>query len=729
MWRKNDLMSIEQVTIRLATVLRATTLVILLAAGPQLMAQAAEPARDDEQTTRDSPKRDDVVVTASRHDAAALDLPYAVSALDAAAARRGPDGRSLPNALSREPSVLVQKTGPGQSSPYIRGFTGFRTLFLVDGIRLNNSVWRDGPNQYAGTVDIWGIDEIELVRGPSSVLWGSDAIGGTINARTTPAPGDGILRSSWTTRWSSAEHALVNRLSSSGGEQGGVTFKGGITDKRFGNLRAGRDSGTLRGTAYNENDLDLRVDVPVGEDGSFTFGAQRVRQYDVPRTHKTIDSVPFHGTVAGTELSREIDQGRDLVYGRYRFTGGGESVYDEGSVTLSWQQQQEDQLRLRTLGRRDARGFDVRTTGLAAEFVTDAGGQLWTWGGDWYHDDVDSFRRESVGGVPGPPFIQGPVGDDASYDLLGVFAQGEFVNGDTETTAGLRYSYAHAQAHAVDNPLIAGGSPVLPGNTLRVDEDWQDLTASVRVAHHVGESEMVYAGLSQGFRAPNLSDLTSSLENSGFEAPTPDLEPEKFVAFELGAKTQHEQWNGEVAVFYTWIDDMIVRSPIALLMGVPVFRKDNVGDGHIFGVELRGERDLGDGWTAFASASWMDGEVAQFTPTGVEVDKPLSRLMPLTVVGGATYEPEEADWWVQADTVLAAAADKLSLRDESDTTRIPPGGTPGYGILGIRGAIQLDAVSTLFLGLENLLDKDYRIHGSGQNEPGRSLVAQYTKRF
>ncbi|MFT7461915.1 MAG: hemoglobin/transferrin/lactoferrin receptor protein [Pseudohongiellaceae bacterium] len=675
-------------------------------------------------------ERDDVVVTASRHDKAALDLPFAVSTLNGETARHGPDGRSLPNALSREPSVMVQKTGPGQSSPYIRGFSGYRTLFLIDGVRLNNSIWRDGPNQYSGTVDLWGIDELELVRGPASVLWGSDAVGGTVNARTTRAVADGTWGGSFSTRWSSAERSLINRLAFEGGAKNGVAIKGGITDKNFGTLHAGRGSGDLRGTSYDELDVDVRVDVPTGLDQSLTFVAQRVRQYDVPRTHKTVDSVPFHSTTVGTELSRDIDQARDLIYGRYRFAGDADSLYDEATVTVSWQRQQQDQLRMRTGGRLDARGLDVATTGVSAEFVGEAAGALWTWGTDFYHDDVSSYRRDVTLGVPGPPNVQGPVGDDASYDLLGLFAQGEFINGDTETTAGVRFSQAHAQAHQVDNPNVPGSSPFTPGNVIRVDERWHDLTASLRVAHHISDNTMVYAGVSQGFRAPNLSDLTSDLEDSGVESPTPDLDPEKFLSVELGAKTQHDGWNGEIAAHYTFIDDMIVRSPTgALLGGLPVFRKDNVGDGQVFGIELRGERDLGNRWTAFASASWIDGEIDQFNGAGTKVEKPLSRLMPLTVVGGATYESEDGSWWVQGDTVLADAADKLSLRDESDTSRIPPGGTPGYGILGVRGAVQLNTASTLFLGVENLLNKDYRIHGSGQNEPGRSLVAQYSRRF
>ena len=130
---------------------------LALLSTPCLAQVGDEPLSDNE---------DDVVVTASRHDAVTHDLPYAVTLIDGETAQTGPDGRSLPNALAREPSVMVQKTGPGQSSPYIRGFSGYRTLFLIDGVRLNNSVWRDGPNQYAGTVDLWGIDELELVRGP-----------------------------------------------------------------------------------------------------------------------------------------------------------------------------------------------------------------------------------------------------------------------------------------------------------------------------------------------------------------------------------------------------------------------------------------------------------------------------------------------------------------------------------------------------------------------------------
>ena len=83
----------------------------------------------------------------------------------------------------------------------------------------------------------------------------------------------------------------------------------------------------------------------------------------------------------------------------------------------------------------------------------------------------------------------------------------------------------------------------------------------------------------------------------------------------------------------------------------------------------------------------------------------------------------------EADVLLADEADKLSLRDETDTERIPPGGTPGFSVVGVRGGMDLSDTSTVGLAVENIFDRDYRVHGSGQNEPGRNLVLNYSARF
>jgi hemoglobin/transferrin/lactoferrin receptor protein len=144
---------------------------------------------------------DEVVVTASRDEETIFEVPYTAHSIEATRFNDQRWVRSLPDALTETPGVLVQKTGYAQSSPFIRGFTGFRTLLMLDGIRLNNAVFREGPNQYFSTIDQYTVDRLEIIKGPASSLYGSDAIGGTINVITRnpemlPWPETGVSKDS-----------------------------------------------------------------------------------------------------------------------------------------------------------------------------------------------------------------------------------------------------------------------------------------------------------------------------------------------------------------------------------------------------------------------------------------------------------------------------------------------------------------------------------------------------
>ncbi|MEJ6634618.1 MAG: Plug domain-containing protein, partial [Akkermansiaceae bacterium] len=122
----------------------------------------------------------DLLVTASRFPEAATEAPYTAEVLTSEDLEEHAV-RTLPQAFSNTPGVLVQQTTPGHGSPYIRGFNGRQTLLLQDGVRLNNSTWRGGPVQYWNTLDSQAIDRLELIKSQGSVLYGSDAIGGTVN--------------------------------------------------------------------------------------------------------------------------------------------------------------------------------------------------------------------------------------------------------------------------------------------------------------------------------------------------------------------------------------------------------------------------------------------------------------------------------------------------------------------------------------------------------------------
>ena len=111
-----------------------------------------------------------LTVTATQIRQSAFDVPYSASVITAHDLRERQVARTLTDGLGETPGIMVQKTGYGQASPYMRGFTGFRTLMLVDGIRLNNAVFREGPNQYWATVDLFAVDRLEVVKGASSVI-------------------------------------------------------------------------------------------------------------------------------------------------------------------------------------------------------------------------------------------------------------------------------------------------------------------------------------------------------------------------------------------------------------------------------------------------------------------------------------------------------------------------------------------------------------------------------
>jgi hemoglobin/transferrin/lactoferrin receptor protein len=675
----------------------------------------------------------EVVVTASRAPREIRSEPCAAYSLDVADATLHGAKRTTANTLDGLPSVMVQKTAYGQASPYLRGFTGYRTLCMVDGIRLNNSVFRSGPNQYWNTVDPLSLGRSEVVMGPGSVLYGSDAVGGVLNALAVDGP-DWTGEASWEPRLyyrgASAERSNVGRIQLGGRPTEQVGFVGGYSAKAFGDLRGGGDVGVQKHTGYDEQDVDAKVNYYISDNAVVTLAHQTVRQEDAWRTHRTTYAIAWEGLAKGDDRVNSFDQARDLTYVRCRMENL-DGVVNGIEATLSRHAQSEDNDRVKKDWSSERQGFDVETWGGTLQLESTSAWGQWVYGLDYYRDMVQSYARKyRADGTLQRTEIQGPVADDARYDLAGLFVSDTIscLDGGLDVIPGIRYTFAAADADKVKDPVT--------GKRTSFSDEWQATAASLRLLVPLSQDRRhaLYGGAAQGFRAPNLSDLTrfDIARSSEIEIPAPDLDPETFITYEVGLKSEFERLVSRLGYYYTRIDGMIVRTPTGRVTdGLTEVTKMNSGDGYVQGLELSETCHFTPQWSAWVSATWQEGEADTY-PSSSATEKQrdsLSRLMPPTAQAGVRYRTPSGQYWAEAVGDAAADADKLSAEDKLDTQRIPPGGTPGYAVCTLRAGARFRNRLDVTLALENVFDEDYRIHGSGVNEPGRNLVLTAASRF
>ena len=183
----------------------------------------------------------------------------------------------------------------GQSPPTSR-LTGYYVL-LVDGIRLNHSAMRSGPNQYWSTVEMLGAERIEVVRGPNGIIHGADAIGGVVNVLSAQPSfsSEGMVQGgNFFGRLSSAERSW------SAGINGTVSSSDWFAElshaeRSFGDLEGGKEVGKQVNTGYDSRGTNFRLSRRINEDARMTLGIQRSFMNDVPRTHKTVDGLTWEG--------------------------------------------------------------------------------------------------------------------------------------------------------------------------------------------------------------------------------------------------------------------------------------------------------------------------------------------------------------------------------------------------------------------------------------------------
>ncbi|MBA3732512.1 MAG: TonB-dependent receptor plug domain-containing protein, partial [Gammaproteobacteria bacterium] len=211
-----------------------------------------------------------ITVTAARVMRSDFDTPRATTVIGQKEIQRANTSRT-PDLLRYAQGVYIQNTNLGGGSPFIRGLTGKQVLILVDGVRLNNSFYRFGPHQYLNTIDPNLIKRIEVVRGPGSVLYGSDALGGVINIitkRRTDFSSSADLGGLIEGRYDSGVDGGSARAQVEG-NRSDIGFIGGVTGKIFDDLEGGDGVGEQVPSGYDELDADLKLNWRADEHSEF----------------------------------------------------------------------------------------------------------------------------------------------------------------------------------------------------------------------------------------------------------------------------------------------------------------------------------------------------------------------------------------------------------------------------------------------------------------------------
>lgn len=662
------------------------------------------------------------VVTATRTDRLIEDVSSPVNVVEAEDLRER-ESKSSAEALREETGLFVQKTEHGGGSAIIRGLGSSQILLLVDGIRLNNSTFRLGSHPYLTTVDNQLVRRIEVIRGPTSVMHGSDALGGTVNLITRGAldgdPSPGL------------EYRLFGRAATADGERTGrgeISLRGeriglrtGATVKRFDDLRRGgrsddpeiersTDGLVQRPSGFDAHDLDARVDWAADSEHVVTVAWQRSRRNEVPRYDKyEIDN--FHRWVYEP-------QDRDLIYFRGE-TPTGIPGFATARILLSWQRMVEGrQIQAEANGELTRELDEVRTGGLTLQIENPVGTHRITGGFDLYLDDVRS-RRSTEDPRSGAVTLdsRGRFPDGAEYNSLGFFLEDEWSpRGPWSFTAGLRYSMSRARFEA---PIGLDDRD----DTFRVDQGFQAITGSAGAVCRIDDRVHLIANVGQAFRAPNLSDIGKLGESKGetYEVPNAELEPERMVSGDGGLRVLLGPVRAEATVYVSQITDLLAsvetswNGSTTIVQGgdtLKVKTKENIGNALIRGLEASIDFSLARSVSLSANVTATHGE-------NTTIGEPVGGIPPTFGRVGLRWQGESAF----ADLFVRFAGRQARLStDDLDDPRIPEIGTPGWSTWNIRAGMPLGGAIDFQISVENLLDSNYREHGSGINGPGRNFV-------
>lgn len=580
-------------------------LVLTALAGSTLTAQASpDSAARADSLRRRMTSLGQVTITATRTEKDVFDVPSAVSVIDSATMRR-----RLPNtpvdAFRDLPGLDVTGVGTNQMRPTIRGLGGQRILLLEDGLRLNNSRRQQDFGELPAITGISGIDRVEVVRGPASVLYGTDAIGGVVNIISAglPSAGNDAVHGWAGFRYSSADK---QQTPSAGleGRSGRLAFRasGAYRDTRSYEAPSGTFGGIDLANNVRVNDTGVR-DYSYNANAGWDLGASQ--SVFARAEHYTARNAGF-GYVANADLGATDAPTIQITYPDQdvqRFSVGWRAialhspVADRAEVS-TYLQDNRRHLDLDVFvpfGRglpptagvtsQQRNWTDMRTLGFRAEATKLVGGRmLMTYGADAFRDRSDNTDSSLtiVTGF-GPPQTQvstRPQVPNASFRSAGLFAQGDVRLVDrVSVIVGARVQDVLAKTRT---------TPQVTDPNLESKDRTAVGTANLLV--HAAQGLNLIASVGRGFRSPNLVERFfqgPTPEGSGYQQRNLSLDPETSVNVDLGARWRRSGVFAEAFVFQNNVHDGIaIQATGDTVSRLPAYQNVNVDRLRFRGVEL-----------------------------------------------------------------------------------------------------------------------------------------------
>jgi TonB-dependent heme/hemoglobin receptor len=736
---------------RLRSVLALAAILGVLACG---VARAADPATAHSSladTSKPATFLKETVVTGARFPRQYFESPQAMSFLSLSQLRDMAPA-IIGDAFQQLPGVDNSKDSPWEQRPVLRGLSGQRVLVLMDGMPMNSA---RGNGPHPSLVDVEQIQRIEIVRGPSSVAYGSDAIGGAINIITrAPLPGSQFVEQR--------------------GMRGYATFGGSSADNLFGGhveLRPHADKvsavvaggwhdakdfqsavGKVHNSAYGDYNGLFGVNYEFSNRLDLTAGYQLYRGADIgipglsfnsPGASQDFKFAYYDRDVAHVTLDEKYDDKSWLSNTRAR-------VYYQREKRNFFSTQSLDAASYPAFGlfpngstaatTDQDRFFDLGTVGAQLQLTSKrAKGYLWTAGMDFASDYTsgDNVRRRTYTytGSAGQDST-GPVAyrttqsvPEGTFSNLGAYFQNDwYVAPQWTVTTGGRWTHYHTHTEA------GASSPGFTFDEMATRND--AFSGSLGAVYQPMRDLHVTANIANGYRQPNAQDLYfDGAASVGFVVGNPFLKPEKSVSYDAGMRWGPGPFAVSGNLFISTYKDLIDAvqvAPVPEAQGQPTYQYTNISDARIWGGEVEGEYSFQRDWRARAT---MTGSVGDITSAdailalyGQTQDKaPLPGVPPFRGTLSLRWTEPQARGWVEAGTRYSWRTNRLPLA------------TPGvpqinefkkeWAVADLTMGVRTPTGQRFVFGVRNIADLSYRLALASLDEPGRSFFANLSTDF